>query len=184
MANADQPNGFRPVGHVSGGVIRFQDGFKIEAAYATALFRGDAVVLTSGFVVKATDSSTLILGVFWGCRYRDSDGATKFRPDWVASTATLGSEAVEAFVHVDPGIIYRVQTDTGTAYVDATHTGGTYDIEIDHAGSAITGQSGMEIDLNDTSDGQFRVLGLVDEPGNAAGVNAKILVVNSLPFIS
>ena len=176
MANSDNPRGFVPFRHRGGGQPRHSDGYKIQAAYATALYTGDAVVLTSGFVVRAADSDTAILGVFDGCKYRASDGSIVFSNYWPASTATLGSEDVEAFVYDDEDISYEVQTDTGTAYVDATHKGGSYDIELDHAGSALTGQSGMELDLGDTGQTQFLILGLVDKPGNAAGTNAKVEV--------
>ena len=124
----------------------------------------------------------MILGIFNGCQYRDTDGAMQFRANWPASQATLGDEEVKASVFTDRGISYMCQSDTGTAYVDATHKGGTFDIELDHAGSAVTGLSGMEIDLGDTGTGQFRVIGLIDEPGNAVGVNAKLEVVIAAPL--
>lgn len=182
MANADTPMGFVPYRHRKGGVIRASGDYKIQAAYGTALYTGDAVILSSGYINRAADNSATILGIFAGCQYRDSTGATVFQNYWAASTATLGSEDVQAMVFTDPGISYRVQTDTGTAYVDATHKGNVYDIELDHAGSAITGRSGMEIDLADTGTGQFRVIGLIDEPDNAAGVNAKVEVVINTPL--
>jgi len=179
MANADTPSGFVPYRHHGGGVIR-QNSYKIEAAYATSIYRGDAVLLTSGFVVIGAHDSSSLLGVFMGCKYRNAAGETIFSPYWPASTATLNSEAVEAFVIDDPNVTYKVQTDTGTAYVDATHKGSVYDLELDHAGSTFTGQSGMELDLADTSEGHFRILRLIDEPDNAAGLNANVEVINSL----
>lgn len=184
MANPNQPMGFIPRRHLQGGIIRHQDTFKIQSGYATNLFRGDAVIATANYVTKALDNSAAILGIFDGCRYRDATGKTQFSPIWVASTVTLGAEDVEAFIYTDRGILYRVQTDTGTAYVDATHKGGVFDLEIDVAGSAITGQSGMEIDLSDTGTGQFRVLSLIDEPNNAAGVNAKVEVAINVPLFT
>jgi len=183
MPNADQPMGFVPRRHIQGGTPRHQDGFKIASGYATNIFRGDAVVLTAGFLAIATDASAAILGIFSGCRYRDASGKTNFSPYWPASTVTLGAEDVEAFIYTDRGISYRVQTDTGTAYVDATHKGAAFDIELDHAGNTFTGQSGMEIDLADVGTVQFRVIGLIDEPNNAAGVNAKIEVVINAPLV-
>lgn len=184
MANADQPMGFIPRRHIQGGVVRHQDGFKLQSGFATALFRGDAVVLTSGFIAKGADNSATIAGIVHGFRFRDSTGKTIFAPNWVASTTTLGSEDVEVFLYTDRGIAFRVQTDTDTAYVDATHKGTAVDLELDHAGSTITGQSGMEIDVSDTGTGQFRILGLIDEPGNAAGVNAKVEVVINTPLFA
>jgi hypothetical protein len=42
----------------------------------------------------------------------------------------------------------------------------------------------MEIDLADTGTGQFQILGLIDEPGNAAGVNAKVEVIINVPLLA
>lgn len=183
MPNSDQPNGFTPFRHRGGGVIRAGGPYKIQAAYNTALFSGDAVILTAGFVTKAADNSASILGIFSGCKYRDAAGNIVISNIWPASQATLGSEDVEAFVFDDSMISYRVQSDTDTAYVDATHKGTSVDIELDHAGSALTGTSGMEVDLSDTGTGQFLVIGLIDEPDNAAGVNAKLEVVVRKSFL-
>ena len=173
MANSDAPSGFVPRRHVGGGVVRARN-YNIASAYGTDIFTGDAVLLTSGVLnIGAHDSATL-LGIFAGCKYVASDGSPVFSPYWPASTATNGSQDVTAYVYDGPMIAYRVQTDTGTAYVDVTHKGTSVDIELDHAGSTRTGQSGMELDLGDTGQTQFFVLGLIDEVGNAAGVNAKV----------
>lgn len=182
MANADTPMGFVPLRHRGGGVIRASGDYKVEHGYTTALYTGDAVILSSGFVVRAADSSATILGIFAGCEYRNTAGEMVFSNYWPASQATLGDEDVKCSVFTDRQISYRVQSDTGTAYVDATHKGGVFDIELDHSGSALTGQSGMEIDLADTGTGQFKVIGLINEPDNAAGVNAKLEVLIATPL--
>lgn len=173
MANTDAPLGFQPSRHANGGVIRANE-YPIASAYGTAIFTGDTVVLTSGKVNIAAENSATILGVFAGVKFTDAAGEVRFLPYWPAGQTTMGSVDAQAMVFDDPGIIYKAQTDTDTAYVDATHKGGSFDIELDHAGSTRTGQSGMEIDLADTGTGQILVLGLVNEPGNAAGVNAKV----------
>lgn len=179
MANVDAPSGFKPIGHALGGTPgRFAPTpYKMQSGYATALYTGDAVVLTSGYLARAADNSATICGIFAGCSYTNADSTNiPFAAYWPASQTTLGAADFIAFVWDDPGIIYEVQSDTGTAYVHATHLGGSYDVELDHAGSALTGQSGMELDLGDASDTQFLVLGLIDRPGNAVGTNAKLAV--------
>ena len=183
MANADRPSGFMPMRHAFGGVIR-ANPYKITDAYATGLFTGDMVILSSGFLAIGAENSATPLGVFSGCQYRNTDGEVKFSKYWPAAQATLGAaNDTIAWVYDDPGIVFRVQSDTGTAYVVATHMGGVFDIELDHAGSTTTGQSGMEIDLNDTGTGQWLVLGLIDEPGNAVGVNAKLEVKMAISLV-
>lgn len=177
MANADQPTGFMPIRHLAGGVGAPRSSeYSFASGFATALFRGDVVALSSGLIVRAADNTGTILGVVRGFEWIDIDGTPKFTPNWVANAATLNSAAVKVHVWDDPMIEFRVQCDTGTAYVEATHRGIGVDIELDHAGSVFTGQSGMEVDLSDTGDEHFLVLGLVDEPGNAAGANAKLRV--------
>ena len=176
MANADTPMGFKARRHAFGGLIR-ANAYKVISGYSTALYNGDAVILSSGKVNIAADNSATILGIFAGCSFTDSNGTNiPFSPYWPASQVTKGAVDATVFVYDDPGIIFEVQTDTGTDYVDATHKGGSYDIELDHTGSTMTGQSGMEIDLGDTGSTQFLVLGLINRPDNAAGTNAKLEV--------
>lgn len=183
MANSDRPSGFTPLRHAFGGVIR-ANPYKILHGYSTGLFTGDMVILASGFINVGADNSSVPLGVFAGCQFVGTDGSVQFNRFWPASQAVLGdADTTIAWVYDDPGIVYKTQTDTDTAYVDATHKGGTFDIEKDHAGNTTTGQSGMEIDLNDTGTGQWLLMGLVDEPGNAAGVNAKVEVKLAISLI-
>lgn len=183
MANRDAPSGFTPYRHLGGGVVRASGAYKIASAYGVALYKGDAVVLTSGTLAIAAENSATIVGIFAGCQFRTADGETKFQAFWPAAQVTLNSEDAQAFVYSDPMISYRVQCDTGTAYVDATHKATSVDVELDHAGSTVTGLSGMEIDLGDTGTGQIKVIGLIDEPGNAVGVNAKVEVIIDAAFL-
>lgn len=181
MANADRPNGFTPYRHKGGGTIRSMQ-FPMASAYGSVIARGDAVILASGLINIAADTSSTILGIVEGFEYVDANGNQVFTSYWTASTATLGSADVKVNVYVDPDITYRVQTDTDTAPTQ-TAIGVSFDLEKDHAASATTGQSGMEIDIGDTGTGQFTVIGLIDEPGNAWGANAKVEVFNNVPVM-
>lgn len=179
MANVDRPNGFTPIGSRSGGNITTKQ-FTIAYNYATAIYAGDAVILASGLVNVAADDSSAILGVFAGCQYVNDAGDIKFSPYWPGVALADSTKVVKALVYVDPDILYEVQSDTGTASTVA-NVGVSYDIEKDHSGSATTGRSGMELDLSDTGTGQFTVVGLVDKPDNAYGVNSKLVVFNNVP---
>ena len=181
MANVDRPNGFVPVQHKGGGEIRARE-FRVAYNYATALFSGDAVILSSGYVEKAADNSSTILGVVAGFQYQNDAGEVVFSKYWPGVALSSSTAVVKAMVYVDPDIIYEVQTDTGTGSTIA-NIGVSYDIELDHAGSTLTGQSGMEIDLGDTGTGQWTVVGLVDRPDNAYGVNSKVLVFSNVPVM-
>ena len=183
MANADRPSGFTPLRHAFGGVIR-ANPYHILHGYTTGIFTGDMVILSSGLVNQGAANSATPLGVFAGCQYIATDGSVVFSKHWPASTAVLGDTDLSvAYVYDDPGIVYSVQVDTGSTYAAATHDGNVYDIELDHAGNTTTGQSGMELDLNDTSEGQWLLLGLIDMPGNAAGVNAKVAVKLAISLV-
>lgn len=181
MANVDRPNGFTPAGHKGGGTIRAAE-FEIAYNYATALYSGDAVILSSGKVNVAADDSAAILGVFAGCQYANDAGEIIFSPYWPGVALADSAKVVKAFVYVDPDILYEVQTDTGTTSSIA-NVGVSYDIEKDHSGSATTGRSGMELDLSDTGTGQFTVYGLSQTPNNAWGTNAKVIVFNNVPVM-
>ena len=181
MANVDRPAGFTPIGHKSGGNITTKQ-FTIAYNYATAIFAGDAVILASGLVNVAAQDSAAILGVFAGCEYRANDGSVVFSPYWPGVALTDSGAVVKCHVYVDQNILFEVQTDTGTTSTVAS-IGASYDIETDHSGSTLTGRSGQEIDISDTGTGQFTVVGLVDRPDNAWGINAKVIVFNNVPAL-
>lgn len=176
MANADRPSGFRVAGHRNGGTARHSTPFTIAYNYGTAIYSGDAVILSSGTITVATAASTTITGIFDGCSYRDNTGAMIFSRYWPGVALADSAAVVTAYVYVDKGILFEVQCETGVAYVDATHIGTSCDLIATHSGSAITGQSGQEITPGTTGDAQFMIWGLVDRPDNAVGVNAKVLV--------
>lgn len=176
MPNADRPSGFKVAGHRNGGTARHATPFTIAYDYATAIYCGDAVILSSGKITAAAASSTTITGIFDGCSYRNNSGEMIFSRYWPGVALSSSSAVVTAYVYVDKGILFEVQCETGVAYVDATHIGTTCDLIATHAGSATTGQSGQEITAGTTGDAQFMIWGLVDRPDNAAGAHAKVLV--------
>ena len=179
MANVNAYMGFQPVRSLSGGQVASVNKYLIQSGYAVSLYTGDAVILSSGYLATGAQDSALLVGIFAGCQFLDASGVpgARFSPYWPASTVTTGSADVIAYVWDDPLTLFRVQCSVGTAYVNATHQGGSYDLIGTNAGSTLTGQSGMELNLGDTGTGQFLVRGLIEEPGNAAGTNAKVEVL-------
>lgn len=182
MANSDVPNGFVPCGHKGGGTIR-TSAFKIAYNYGTAMYTGDSVILASGYVNIGAQDSSVVLGVFAGCEYKNDAGEMIFSKYWPGVALADTAANVVAHVYADPDILYKVQTDTGTTTTIA-NLGVAYDMEADHAGSTITGLSGQEIDVSDTGTGQWMIYGLVDEPNNAWGINAKVIVFNNVPLMA
>lgn len=146
MANIDAPSGFTPVRHLHGGTIRYEGGYTIASAYATSIFTGDLVSLAATRANKDIERTATgaaeIIGVFGGCQYQASNGDVVWSPYWPASTVTKGSADAEAFIYVDPGIVYEVQSD---GILAATSVGLFADMVSTVAGNASTGRSGEEI---------------------------------------
>jgi hypothetical protein len=104
MANVDAPNGFTPLRHLTGGVIRANE-YPIANSYAANLASGDIVALhTDGTVIRGT-AGGVVLGVFYGVEYIDNDtGDVKFRKVWNNGTTAKANEPIKAYVYDDPNI--------------------------------------------------------------------------------
>tara|TARA_R100000781_G_scaffold114847_1_gene87208 strand:+ start:581 stop:1120 length:540 start_codon:yes stop_codon:yes gene_type:complete len=170
MANVNDPNGFTPAYHMSGGTIRPSE-FAIASGTTGAIFSGDVVNLSSGLVIQGTATGTP-LGVFYGVEYRATDGSVVFSKNWTGSTATLGSANAKAYVFTDPDIVYEAQS-TGTptqASIGTTNTISTT------AGDSSTGRSKEGVTTT-TSSGIATVVGFVDRPDNSIGQYARLYVI-------
>lgn len=179
MANSDAPQGLTPYRHQAGGVIRESGAYRIASGTSSNIFRGDLVkLLSTGYLAVAAAGDTDLIGVFNGCSYVDANGNQIFSPYWPASATTLGSADVQAYVYDDPNVTYMVQSDS-TTNSSLTHVGNNADMISTHAGSALTGQSGQEIDLAAAGSGtaNLRVIGLVEYPDNAFGQHSKLEVL-------
>ena len=177
MANKDAAFGFRPVRHLTGGLIRTNE-YKIAANYGTSIFHGSPVVaVTAGGIEVADDSSgtpSVILGIFGGCFFTDpTTSKPTFSNYYPAST---NASDIVAYVYDDPRIVFEVQHDgTGTA---AMNFGG-FDF-VGQAGSTTSGRSTQELDTSTvTTSGQFKQIGISKDPNNSdtssANVNAYVI---------
>lgn len=181
MANSDAPTGLQAVRHAMGGVVRLAER-TIADAYDTNIFTGDLVASTgTGRNVAVTAAgANRSLGVFGGCEFIMPDGEVRFQRYWPASQAVQAGTTPKAFIYDDPSILFEIQADED---VEAGDIGNTADYIGTHAGSTLTGQSGMELDSSDlgaNADGQLKVIELVDRPGNAYGTHAKVNVLINL----
>jgi len=167
MANTDKPDGFTPAYHMYGGVIR-PARMRIASAYGTAIYSGDVVNLSSGYVIQGTATGTPV-GVFYGVYYTATDGTPTFSKVWTADTATQGSADAEALVYTDPGIVYEAQFTAGTPAV--SFIGSKYTLSTT-AGSSTTGRS-KEGATATTSSGVALCVGFNLAPSNAIGAYAR-----------
>ena len=167
MANTDAPNGFTPAYHMYGGIIR-PARMRIASAYGTAIYSGDVVTLSSGYVQQAGATDTPI-GVFYGVFYTASDGTPTYSKSWAASTATQGSADAEALVYSDPGIVYEAQFTAGTPAV--SFIGNKFTLSTT-AGSSTNGRSKEGVTAT-TSSGVALCVGFNLAPSNAIGAYAR-----------
>ena len=171
MANRDAPFGLRPAYHSLGGVMRTQR-YHIASAEAVGIWRGDLVELEGTarrITASAGPTEEPFIGVFWGCRYRDTGGNYIYNKQWPAAQVTLGSEDAVAYVYDDPFIVFEIQVDGAFSLDDI---GQDADM-VYTAGSTNTGNSAVELDSSDIggSNTNLHIVDLVERVGNDENSN-------------
>ena len=180
MANVDRPNGFRPVGHLSGGA--FTGRVRKYYSVNDNLFLGDLVEKeatgtasgSGGYAgVDRMDASTADILV--GCVV-----GWEINPDSLNAMHHAASATLAVYINDDPMTIYEGQCD-GTLAV--TDIGLNADVTLG-AGSTTTGASGMEIAASGAATTQatpLKIMGLVErEDNDVASANANWLVMLNL----
>ena len=171
MANTNAPRGFVPAYHLSGSGLLSPKTYAVADNYTTAIYTGDPVKLTSGYVVIGT-AGAAVLGIAAGFEYTVT--ATGKRHKAKHFDGVTGKTNIVALVYDDPKIVYEIQSNSN---LSIANIGSAYDFAT-AAGSAITGDSGTYLDSS--GDG-FKVIGLVDRPDNAWGTYQKLYVVTAYP---
>ena len=159
MANIDAPIGFWPIRHLTGGEIR-TNRHKVTAS--ATIYRGDPLKIVTGGTVEvaAADDAEIVVGVAAG----------------FVEAAASGDFFVE--VYDDPNIIFGVQDDaSATLTLASVYEAGNFITYA--AGNTTTKNSIMELSATDVGakDAQLKIIGLIDEPDNTAGDNAKWEVI-------
>lgn len=142
----DAPYGLKPINLIGGQVFSGSTrSLPIQYGYATDIFYGDFVVLSRGFITRASVStgtgSNQITGVFLGCSYTDPTTKQKrFSQYWPASTLAGDAQAV---VVDDPDTVFKavVCSATTTIASGALALVGTNLSMINNTGSVNTGNS-------------------------------------------
>ena len=167
----DAPYGVKPVNLIGGQVFAGSTrNLPIQYNYGTALFNGDLVTLSAGYVVIATypvSTTNTTVGVFLGCYYTNPTTKQRLFSQYYPGNVTAGD--ITAIIGDDPDQVMKVAVSTtaggaviGSAssiLVGANMAGGT------QVGSASTGNSGMSVvgASANASGGGFRVLNLVPD---------------------
>jgi hypothetical protein len=186
MANIDAAFGLRPIGKVGSGVQNMGTTmYTIEDNYGTAIFKGDHVLQSGGYVLKGTASGATILGVFNGCFYIDP---TSKKPTYsnyypgsinVTSAGSIsGSTNIDAYIYDDPYMLFEAQCDGTLAKTDIGKNTDT----VLTAGSTVNGLSKNEIDDSTeatTAGLQVKIIGITKDPENddASSANANWYVM-------
>jgi hypothetical protein len=164
MANVNKPFGLRPLGKVGSNVNSDGDTqYRIASNTTDAIFQGDTVTLSGGYVIKATPGAAKILGVFLGCQYTDpTTKKTTFKNYYPG--AVVASDIVATIVD-DPYALFLVQASGVAAN---TCVGKNADLVQTAAGNTTTGVSGLELStgtLGTSADLNVKVVGISSVPG-------------------
>ena len=154
MANTFAPYGFLQYQGGAGGAPTFaQSTRKIASGNSTAVFTGDPVMpvvsTANGYITQAAAGSTVLAGIFVGCKYLStSQKRTVWSSYWPGSDTTTD---VEAYVIDDPNARFVVQSSgsgfpiTGTTSTQTSGVQGQYAQFTIGTGNTATGRSGAYI---------------------------------------
>lgn len=151
MANSATPYGMVPV-NLTGG-IPFAGSTRmlpIASNYNTSIFFGDVVkCANTGYIQKDTGTATLTpIGVFLGCMWLDATYGLTNRQYYPANTVPANSQDIIAVVCDDPNTIFRIQGSAGMTQTMLFNNAGV----VQGAGSTITGDSGVTLDVSSVAD--------------------------------
>ena len=177
-----KPYGLQPInligGQVFAGATRYR---RIASAYATAIFYGDLVKLTTdGTVVLANETSTGpstgFAGVFLGCTYTDpTSNQVRFQQYYPGSITPATGTFINAVIADDPDTLFKVVvvssgvTVTGIQY---SAIGENADL-VQQAGSTITGNSLVAINATTGTDRTkpIRIVDVIPDTAYESGGN-------------
>jgi len=179
MANVDAPFGFRPAKHLNGNPY---NGSVMKCYMPTgdtkAVYIGD---LMEGAGSACANGCCPSVKKFTGCAAAAKPGLGSLVAVMPSTSASLiyRAASTERYVEVcvDPDVLYEAQTDETMTKGDC---GALCLVVSTHAGSTVTGLSGMEIDatIATTNTYPFIVVSFVDRPDNdIASTNSIWLVL-------
>lgn len=172
------PYGLKPVNRIDGmpyaGAIR---QIPVASGYATAIFNGDTVKISDGYIVAdtGTDDATPC-GVLVGCAYTNSSG----QPVEGQYYPAAASNAV-AYVVDDPMAAFKVAVVSGTttvAGVARTVVGSNMAL-VQNTGSTTTGDSAVAVLSTSTSTTNtlpVRVIDVVPDTITSSGTYVELIV--------
>lgn len=177
MANTDKPKGFIPVGMLDGSEIPVKR-FPANSV-GSNIAVGDLVSAQSGgdLDLSSAGDGNAVVGVVVGIV--DENKIPAGHPNSTISTKYLpsGDTGYLDVALMVPNAVFRCQADSGTTLA-ATNLFNAAD-HVATACDTTTAASQQELDSSGASTGtaQFKIIDVVDEPGNAWGEHVDLLVV-------
>jgi hypothetical protein len=191
----EAPYGLKPINLIGGQVFAGQTReLPIASNTAGAIYNGDIVRLSSGFIVKETGTTTVsatgVVGVFVGVSYTNpSTGQKLFANSYPGSV--VASDIV-AYVVDDPDALFKVAVTGGATSTTITPISGTIlgnNLAISQPSTNTTISGNSNIGAYDSGGNTaftlpFRVVGLVEETTNSAGNYSEVIVKWNMPYIT
>jgi len=176
------PYGLKPINSLDGkpyaGAIR---QIPVAAGFGTAIFTGDTVLISDGYLVKSTTTNSGgIVGVVMGGQYVNSSGQT-VQGQYIPALASTSSNLAYAYVVDDQQALFKVAVVTsGTTMGTASRADvGSNVALVLNAGSTTTGDSAFAVTLTGagtTATIPLRVIDVVPETATAADTYTELLV--------
>lgn len=177
MANVDKAFGLRPLGNLSATGAQKQYGYNIADNQAGAIYQGDLVTLSGGYIVKYDSTlHTVAVGVFNGCNYVDPTSGKPTWSNYYPGSVNITTGQITADVIDDPNQLFLIQADEDVVQADI---GLNANIAYT-AGSTVTGVSGTELDsstIANTAGLVLKIVGNYNAPNNTLGQNYVDVIV-------
>jgi len=184
------PYGLKPVNLIGGQVYAGSTRqIPIASGYATSIFNGDVVKLSSdGVLVKETGTTTATpVGVFVGVTYTDPVLKYKLFSQYYPAN-TVASDIV-AYVVDDPDALFKVALVSGTTVIAGygrTIVGNNVAL-VQNAGDADTGNSAVAVDGSSaatTVSLPIRIVDVVPETVDDSGDFTEVIVKWNAPYFT
>lgn len=178
MANVNKPYGLRPQGNLSATGAQKQYGYNIADNQSGAIYQGDLVTLSGGYIVKFDATlHTAAVGVFNGCNYTDPTSGKPTWSNYYPGSVNITTGQITADVVDDPNQLFTVQASGSIAQTQI----GLNAAILYGAGSSVSGVSGTQLNstgiANTNAAGLvLKIVGLSNLPSNSFGTNAQVIV--------
>jgi len=171
------PYGFKPVNLIGGQVFSGSTrNYAIQYNYATSIFYGDFVTISSGLITRASVTSSTsgkqTVGVFLGCSYTNPTTKQKLFSQYYPANTAAGD--IQAIVCDDPDTVFKaamVTASGGTTIASASQAIVGLNLAGSNlAGSATTGNSSNALVAPTATPSTalpFRILSLVPDTSTA-----------------